>query len=104
MTSLSMRHQLESIVACRFRTVFTSKENYTSETIATGIQYLDRVIGGIGRGSITELCGSVSSGRSSVLLSLLAELSCQQEACALVDVSDTFNPQSAVAAGIDLKQ
>ena len=38
------------------------------------------------------------------LLSLLAQATARQEACALVDASDAFDPESAIAVGIDLKR
>jgi len=104
MTSLSVRAQLESMVASRFPIAFRGRQDPASGSMATGIPQLDRVIGGIGRGAITEVCGSASSGRSSVLLSLLAEFTGRQEVCALVDVSDTFDPHSAAVAGIDLQR
>jgi hypothetical protein len=104
MSSLSARAQLESVVTRRFPTAIGSKQKPAPETIATGITQLDSVIGGIGRGTITELCGPVSSGRSTVLLSLLAQVTRRQEVSALVDVTDVFDAPSAAAVGIDLQQ
>jgi recombination protein RecA len=71
-------------------------------TVPTGIPALDALISGIPRGALTEFFGPASSGRTSVLLSLLAEMTRRQEVCALVDVSDSFHPHSAAAAGVDL--
>jgi len=71
-------------------------------TVLTGIAELDALTSGIPRGALTEICGSASSGRTSVLLALLAEVTRRQEVCALVDVSDSFHPHSAAAAGVDL--
>jgi hypothetical protein len=73
-------------------------------TIATGIAPLDALSGGIPRGALTEICGPASSGRTSVLLSLMARMTQANEVCALVDASDSFNPHSAAAAGVDLQR
>ena len=59
------------------------------ESIPTGIAKIDCVTGGIPLGGLTELCGSnlASSGKSSVLTSLLAAAS-QKHFCALIDAGD----------------
>jgi hypothetical protein len=69
-----------------------------------GIDALDALTGGIPRGALTELFGPASSGRTSVMLSLLASITRRQEVCALIDVTDSFDPASGEAAGIDLKR
>jgi hypothetical protein len=76
----------------------------TPELIATGIGQLDALTGGLPRGCLTEIHGSPSCGRSSVLLSIIAAASQRREACALVDVSDALDPYSAAAAEVDLQQ
>src|SRR5258708_36079000 len=69
----------------------------------SGITELDAVLdGGIPRGSLVELCGSASSGRTSLAFSLLAQATERQEACAFVDVSDSLDPISLAAAGVEL--
>ncbi len=72
------------------------------ETVPSGIAALDALTGGFPRGALSELCGPASSGRTSVLLALMAEMTRHQEVCALVDASDSFDPHSAAAAGVDL--
>lgn len=68
-----------------------------------GVMELDAVLGGgFPRGSLVELCGSASSGRTGVAFSLLAQATAQQESCAIVDVSDSLDPASLAAAGVDL--
>jgi len=74
------------------------------ETIATGIPQVDELTGGVPRGGLTEIFGPVSSGRTSLLFSLLAQVTAREEVCALVDASDAFDPHSAAAAGVDLKR
>jgi recombination protein RecA len=64
---------------------------------------LDAVLGGgFPRGSLVELCGPASSGRTSLAFSLLAQATERQEACAFVDVSDSLDPISLAAAGVEL--
>jgi hypothetical protein len=69
-----------------------------------GIESLDTLTGGIPRGALTELFGPASSGRTSVMLSLLASITRRQEVCALIDVTDSFDPASGEAAGVDLRR
>src|ERR1700746_1510681 len=69
----------------------------------SGITELDAVLGGgFPRGSLVELCGPASSGRTSLAFSLLAEATERQQACAFVDVADSLDPLSLAAAGVDL--
>src|SRR5215470_5237520 len=69
----------------------------------SGIAQLDTVLGGgFPRGSLVELCGPASSGRTSLAFSLLAQATERQEECAFVDVSDSLDPLSLAAAGVEL--
>jgi len=70
------------------------------EMVSSGIPQLDLLTGGLARGCLTEICGTASSGRTSVLLFALARATQRGEVCALVDASDVFDPASAVAAGM----
>jgi recombination protein RecA len=73
------------------------------ELQSSGIMELDAVLGGgFPRGSLVELCGPASSGRTSLAFSLLAQATERQEACAFVDVSDSLDPLSLAAAGVEL--
>lgn len=74
------------------------------EMVSSGICEMDALTGGLPRGCLTEVCGAASSGRTSVLLAALAAATQRQEACALVDVSDAFDPMSAAAAGVDFER
>lgn len=67
------------------------------ETVSTGIPEID-----LPRGALTEIFGPASSGRTSLLLSILTQATTRQEACALVDAEDSFHPASAAAAGVSL--
>ena len=69
----------------------------------TGLSALDaRLGGGFPRGQLSELVGPRSSGRTSLLLRLLATATARGELVALVDALDMFDTGSAVAAGLYL--
>jgi len=70
----------------------------------TNEETLPSIVGEISRGTLTEISGPTSSGRTSLLYSLLATVSAKQEFCTLLDVEDTFDPESAAAAGVRLSQ
>jgi hypothetical protein len=74
------------------------------ESILSGIPEIDTLIEGLPRGCLTEVCGRASSGRTSLLLAVIAATTRRQEICALVDTSDAFDPLSATAAGVDFKR
>jgi recombination protein RecA len=74
------------------------------ETVSTGVPALDAGIGGLPRGCLTEIFGPASSGRSSLLASILAAATRRGEVCALVDAEDSFDPLSVVAAGVRLER
>ncbi len=78
-------------------------QNRAVELQPSGVAELDVVLGGgFPRGSLVELCGPASSGRTSLAFSLLAQATERQEACAFVDVSDSLDPVSLAAAGVEL--
>jgi hypothetical protein len=54
------------------------------------------------RGAIVELLGHRSTGRTAVLLHILAEATRRGEVCAVVDTDDNFHPASAAEAGVEL--
>lgn len=72
------------------------------EMVSSGIAALDTYIGGLPRGCLTEICGSASSGRTTVLLSALAAATRRGECCAVVDAGDALDSQSVADAGVEL--
>ena len=62
---------------------------------SSGIRQVDALTGGLPRGCLTEVSGADSSGRTSLMLSALSAATRREEICALIDVSDAFDPYSA---------
>jgi|SRR5581483_2724634 len=58
--------------------------------------------GAIPRGSLTEICGPTSSGRTSMAIALMSEITAREESCALIDTDDAFDPTTAAHAGVRL--
>jgi len=69
----------------------------------SGVMALDATMGGgLPRGQLSELVGPRSSGRTSLLLRLLAAATARGECVALVDALDMLDVESAAVAGVDL--
>src|SRR5476649_1907937 len=69
----------------------------------SGMSALDaRLGGGFPRGQLSELVGPRSSGRTSLLLQMMAAATRRGELVALVDALDMLDVESAAAAGVDL--
>jgi recombination protein RecA len=99
-----LRSQVESALAGRVSAPFSYRDRKIMETVSAGIPEIDSLVDGLPRGGLTEICGPPCSGRTSLLVSALAERTTHDEVCALVDGRDTFDPHSAQASGVELKQ
>ena len=74
-----------------------------STLAATGVVALDACLrGGLPRGQLSEIAGPQSSGRTLLLLQMMAAATHRGDIAALVDTCDRFDLASAVAAGVDL--
>jgi hypothetical protein len=100
----ALRFQVEQALAGRVSAPFTYRDRNVFPTVATGIPEIDALTGGLPRGALTEVFGPACSGGTSFLFSALGARTGHDEACALIDGSDTFDPCSAAAAGVDLKK
>ena len=96
-SAISLRASIEAQIP----SAFAVSRKPEQRTIPTGVPQIDSVTGGIPASALTEICGSslASSGKTTVLISLLAQAT-QNYFCALVDTEDSFDPASALAAGV----
>jgi len=73
--------------------------------LPTGVRQLDAVLdGGVPCGRISELIGPLSSGKTSLALTLLATATRCGEVVACVDPADALHPASLARAGTDLRR
>jgi hypothetical protein len=71
--------------------------------IPTGVAVVDALLrGGLPRGEMSEVYGPRSSGRTGLVLSLVAACTARGSLAAWVDPADRLAPASASAAGVDL--
>jgi recombination protein RecA len=101
MKAVFSKAKFESEIANRFGDAFKLHEKTFGETLSSGIPEIDALTGGIPRGAISEIFGPASSGRTSLMYSILANATTQEETCALIDTNDVFAPTIASGAGID---
>jgi len=95
------RADIESEIGEQFLDPFKLHERSLSETLSTGVSTIDGLIGGIPRGAITEVFGRASSGRTSLMFSLLSYATTHDEICAVVDTTDAFAPTAAFGIDFD---
>src|ERR1700729_2231635 len=100
----ALRSKIELDLRGRVVSPFNYRDRNVFELVSTGIPSLDAVVGGLPRGTMTEICGPPCSGRTSVLLSALAARTAEGEMCALIDARDSFDPALASAAGVALEK
>ncbi|MBB5345738.1 P-loop NTPase family protein [Tunturibacter empetritectus] len=104
-SSATIRVQLEATLANRIPSALTPAKKVLRPVAPTGVAAVDEVLkGGLPVGAITEMIGRECSGRTSLALSFLANLTQSAKVCAWIDVADVFNPESAAAAGVDLSR
>jgi recombination protein RecA len=98
-----LKRDIEAQLAGRIPCALSPSAQQTPRLHPIGNAGIDDLLGGgLPLGSLCEVTGPDSSGRSTLALSLLANASADA-ACAYIDVSDTLSPHSAAAAGVDLR-
>ena len=99
----TLRAQIEAAFAERIPSALTPARRIIRQCTATGISQVDELTeGGLPVGALTEICGAQSSGRTTLALSFLAQVTQAGRVCAWIDVSDGLQPESAAAGGVDL--
>lgn len=101
----TIRMQVETALARKIPSALTPQPKMVRPVVETGIKPLDELLhGGLPVGAVSELTGRECSGRTSAALSFLARITEANKVCAWVDVSNTFDPASAAAVGVDLNK
>jgi recombination protein RecA len=104
-TASALRSQIEAALADRIPSALTPAARTARELAPTGIAALDEALqGGFPVGALTELVGMECSGRTGLALSFAAQTTQSERVCAWVDVSNSLCPESAAAAGVDLRR
>lgn len=104
-TAAVLRNEIERSLVDRFPAALSPAPRTIREVAATAIEAADELLeGGLPVGAISELTGPESSGRTSLALAFVARRTAQGRVCAWVDVSDAFDPESAAANGVSLRQ
>jgi hypothetical protein len=104
-TATALRIEIEHALERRFPAALTPAPRTIREVAATGITAVDALLdGGFPVGAISEVSGPASSGRTSLVLSFLAHRTEESRVAAWVDAGDAFDPESAAASGVCLRQ
>ncbi|MGB8031665.1 MAG: ATPase domain-containing protein [Terracidiphilus sp.] len=104
-TAAALRLEIEHALERKFPAALTPAPRAMHEVAATGIAAVDELLhGGLPVGTISELTGAASSGRTSLALQFVAQRTAEGRVCAWVDVNDALDPESAAANGVRLKQ
>ena len=101
----AIRIQVESALANKIPSAPTPIAKMVRPVVSSGIGSLDTILrGGFPVGAVSEVTGPECSGRTSLAHSFVAQVLESGKVAAWIDVSDTFDPASAAAAGIDLRR
>jgi hypothetical protein len=104
-SAAALRIEIEHALEHCFPAALTPVPRTVRETATTGIPEVDALLdGGLPVGSISEVTGPKSSGRTSMAHSFLAQQTERGRVCAWVDAGDAFDPESAAASGVSLRQ
>jgi recombination protein RecA len=102
-TTSTIRTQIEVALAHKIPAALTPAPKMIRPMAETGIEDLDNLLqGGLPIGAVSELVGPESSGRTDIALSFVAHLTQASKVCAWIDASNSFDPVSAAAVGVDL--
>jgi len=101
----AIRFQVESALAHKVPSALTPRPKMVRPVAVSGIENLDDLLhGGFPVGALSEMTGPECSGRTSVALSLISQLTKASKVCAWIDVSNSFDPASAASVGVDLRK
>jgi recombination protein RecA len=102
-TASHLRAQIEATLAERIPSALTPMARVPYTVAPIGIPEIDLLLhGGFPVGALSEVVGPECSGRTSLALTFIANMTQAGKVCAWVDVSDTLHPESAAAMGVEL--
>src|SRR5690242_1402786 len=105
MLAAQLRTDLEKQLAHTVPAAFEFRSRVPLHTLSTGSATLDELTGGgLPRGAMTEFHGPASSGKTSSVYRAMAQVTCADEMCAVIDVGDAFSPVDAQSAGVVLSR
>jgi len=102
-SAATLRVEIEGMLEARIPSALTPRQEVIQESISCGISEIDR-LEAFRRGTLVEICGPASSGRTTLLQGLLSRCTGGGEAAAVIDVTDSFDPVSAARAGVALSE
>jgi len=102
-TAAALRSEIEAKLQNRIPAALTPKHRELQQSIPCGISNID-LLQAFPRGTLVEICGLPSTGRTGLLHALLAQTTSGGEAAAVIDVSDSFDPVSATQSGVVLSE
>jgi hypothetical protein len=94
---------MAAVSAFAFPRLSPIQREQSQPPVFSGIEAFDKT-GGLPRGMLSDLSGAPSSGRTSLLWSLLRAGADRGECIALVDACNSFDPCVAAGVGIDLSR
>jgi recombination protein RecA len=101
----AIRAKVESSLANKIPSALTPVAKLVRSVVSSGIESLDSVLkGGLPIGAVCEIAGPECCGRTSLAHSFVARVIESGKVAAWIDASDTFDPASAAAVGIDLRR
>jgi len=101
----ALRLQIENALAARIPSALTPVPRIIRPVSPTGVEAVNELLqGGLPLGAISEFVGPECSGRTSLALSFIAQVTRTGSVCAWVDAGDALQPESAAAAGVDLER
>jgi RecA/RadA recombinase len=104
-STLALRQQIEASLAARIPSALTPAPRILRPVGSVGISAVDELLdGGLPLGAITEMVGPECSGRTSLALSFVSQMTQAGKVCAWVDVSNVLDPESAASTGVDLSR
>jgi hypothetical protein len=97
MKAAVLQSELCASLRARFANEALECRKVPSELAPAGLNGIE-----IPRGTLTEISGPPSSGRTSLLNAALARATRRPEFCALIDAANSFDPLAASRAGVQL--